>query len=102
MSMSIYLLLVNPNHWPTLDKLCTSPLSLPFPLAPRRPGSGTNTRIAVEYGSSRSSPTLPSKCKTFQTLAASKDEGGKMAHSLRSAGSAAINIALVASGGLDM
>lgn len=58
--------------------------------------------IAVEYGSSRSSPTLPSKCKTFQTLAASKDEGGKMAHSLRSAGSAAINIALVASGGLDI
>lgn len=56
----------------------------------------------MEYGSSRSSPTLPSKVKTFQTLAASKEEGGKMAHSLRSAGSAAINIALVASGGLDM
>ena len=56
----------------------------------------------MEYGSSRTSPTLPSKVKTFQTLAAAKEEGGKMAHSLRSAGSAAINIALVASGGLDM
>ncbi|WVR08650.1 hypothetical protein IAU60_005708 [Kwoniella sp. DSM 27419] len=58
--------------------------------------------IAVEYGSSRSPPALPSKVKTFQTLAAHPDQGGKMAHSLRSMGSAALNIALVASGGLDM
>ncbi|OCF34504.1 myo-inositol-1(or 4)-monophosphatase [Kwoniella heveanensis CBS 569] len=58
--------------------------------------------IAVEYGSSRSPPALPSKVKTFQTLAAHPDQGGKMVHSLRSVGSAAINIALVASGGLDM
>lgn len=59
-------------------------------------------RIGVEYGSSRSSPQLPAKVKTFQTLAAHTNEGGKMAHSLRSGGSAAINIALVATGGLDM
>ncbi|WVF68015.1 hypothetical protein IAT40_002777 [Kwoniella sp. CBS 6097] len=58
--------------------------------------------IAVEYGSSRSPPALPSKVKTFQTLAASPDQGGKMVHSLRSVGSAALNIALVASGSLDM
>jgi len=58
--------------------------------------------IGVEYGSSRSSPALPSKVNTFRTLAASREEGGKMVHSLRSAGSAAINIGLVASGGLDM
>lgn len=48
------------------------------------------------------SPALPSKIRTFQTLAADTQEGGKMAHSLRSLGSAAINIAVVASGGLDM
>lgn len=59
-------------------------------------------RIGVEYGSNRLSPGLPSKVKTFQTLAADVKEGGKMAHSLRSVGSAAINIALVACGGLDM
>ncbi|WRT70753.1 uncharacterized protein IL334_007752 [Kwoniella shivajii] len=58
--------------------------------------------IAIEYGSSRSAPALPSKVKTFQTLAASPELGGKMCHSLRSMGSAALNIATVASGGLDM
>ncbi|WWC72630.1 uncharacterized protein I206_106594 [Kwoniella pini CBS 10737] len=58
--------------------------------------------IAVEYGSARSAPQLPSKVKTFQTLAGSPDLGGKMCHSLRSMGSAALNIATVASGGLDM
>ncbi|KAI9637081.1 uncharacterized protein MKK02DRAFT_34123 [Dioszegia hungarica] len=58
--------------------------------------------IGVEYGSNRLSPGLPSKVRTFQTLAADVKEGGKMAHSLRSLGSAAINIAVVASGGLDM
>ncbi|KAL7420847.1 hypothetical protein Q5752_004800 [Cryptotrichosporon argae] len=58
--------------------------------------------IAVEFGSARSAPALPSKCKTFQTLAADTKEGGKMVHSLRSVGSAALNIALVATGGLDL
>ncbi|WWC92364.1 uncharacterized protein L201_007321 [Kwoniella dendrophila CBS 6074] len=58
--------------------------------------------IAVEYGSARSAPQLPSKVKTFQTLAGAPELGGKMCHSLRSMGSAALNIAAVASGGLDM
>ena len=59
-------------------------------------------RIGVEYGSSRSPPALPSKVRTFQTLAGHPDQGGKMCHSLRSMGSAALNIGMVASGGLDM
>nr|ODN95972.1 myo-inositol-1(or 4)-monophosphatase [Cryptococcus depauperatus CBS 7855] len=58
--------------------------------------------IAVEYGSARSPPALPRKVATFEKLAAHTDVGGKMCHSLRSVGSAALNIALVASGGLDM
>jgi myo-inositol-1(or 4)-monophosphatase len=56
----------------------------------------------VEYGSSRSAPQLPAKVKAFEKLAAHTKDGGKMVHSLRSAGTAAINIALVATGGLDM
>lgn len=64
--------------------------------------AGTDDSIGVEYGSSRTAPALPAKVNTFKTLAADKSEGGKMAHSLRSVGSAAINVALVASGGLDM
>jgi myo-inositol-1(or 4)-monophosphatase len=39
---------------------------------------------------------------TFRKLAADPSEGGLMAHSLRSVGSAALNIALVATGGLDL
>ena len=40
--------------------------------------------------------------KAFHNLGAHTDQGGKMVHSLRSMGSAALNIAMVASGGLDM
>lgn len=59
-------------------------------------------RIGVEYGMSRSPPALPRKVATFEKLTAHTDVGGKMCHSLRSMGSAALNIVLVASGGLDM
>nr|XP_031862579.1 uncharacterized protein CI109_002077 [Kwoniella shandongensis]KAA5529651.1 hypothetical protein CI109_002077 [Kwoniella shandongensis] len=58
--------------------------------------------IATEYGSERSPPALPRKIRAFEKLTAHTDVGGKMVHALRSLGSAAINIALVASGGLDM
>ncbi|KIR37076.1 myo-inositol-1(or 4)-monophosphatase [Cryptococcus deuterogattii 99/473] len=58
--------------------------------------------IGVEYGMSRSPPALPRKVATFEKLTAHTDVGGKMCHSLRSMGSAALNIVLVASGGLDM
>ena len=56
----------------------------------------------MEYGNSRSPPTLPSKFKTYQTLIAHPDQEGKMAHGLRNSGSAALNTAMVASGALDM
>ncbi|KAK4689250.1 myo-inositol-1(or 4)-monophosphatase, partial [Tremellales sp. Uapishka_1] len=75
---------------------------LPLTGKPKPLASLGQALIGVEYGSSRSSPALPSKVKTFQTLASHTDEGGKMVHSLRSLGSAALNICMVASGGLDM
>jgi myo-inositol-1(or 4)-monophosphatase len=62
----------------------------------------SDASIGVEYGSSRKGPALDGKMDTFRKLAADPSEGGLMAHSLRSVGSAAINIALVATGGLDM
>ncbi|KAK1923256.1 hypothetical protein DB88DRAFT_494384 [Papiliotrema laurentii] len=58
--------------------------------------------IAIEYGSSREAPALPAKIKTFEKLAAHTNSGGKMVHSLRSMGSAALNICAVATGGLDL
>lgn len=75
---------------------------LPITGKPKQLASLGQALIGIEYGSKRNSPTLPSKSKTFHTLAADVKEGGKMAHSLRAGGSAACNIALVATGGLDM
>ncbi|RSH81128.1 uncharacterized protein EHS24_008562 [Apiotrichum porosum] len=58
--------------------------------------------IAVEYGSSRKAPALPAKLNTFKNLTADKSDGGQMVHSLRSLGSAALNLCQVATGGVDL
>lgn len=54
--------------------------------------------VAVEWGSQRSGPTWDVKVNTFPSLAG---EHGGMAHSLRSLGSAALNMCSVAAGELD-
>ena len=61
--------------------------------------------VAIEWGSDRKAPTIVAKSDSFLRLAGDPANGiekGKMAHSLRSVGSAALNFALVAQGGLDM
>jgi len=76
------------------------PLSAPKPLP-----SLSQALIAVEWGSDRSLGTISAKSDSFSRLAGNPAEGvidGKMAHSLRSVGSAALNYALVAQGGLDL
>ena len=52
----------------------------------------------MEWGSHRSGPNWDSKVSTFSSLAG---ENGAMVHSLRSLGSAALNICSVAAGELD-
>ncbi|KDQ51105.1 hypothetical protein JAAARDRAFT_41378 [Jaapia argillacea MUCL 33604] len=86
-----------------------------LPLAPPRPlPSLSQALIAVEWGSDRSAPQITAKSDSFLRLAGdpnpsasrggdkAKVEGGKMAHSLRSMGSAALNFSMVAQGGLDL
>jgi myo-inositol-1(or 4)-monophosphatase len=63
---------------------------------------GSPRRIGAEYGSSREAPALPAKMRSFERLTAHTNTGGKMVHSLRSMGSAALNICYVATGGLDL
>lgn len=63
--------------------------------------------LAIEWGSDRKASVLKPKADSFTRLAADTVanggvEGGKMAHSLRSIGSAALNFAMVAQGGLDL
>jgi myo-inositol-1(or 4)-monophosphatase len=72
------------------------PLRDPEPL-----GSLDTALIGIEWGSDRAGNDLKVKANTFRRLAASKEEGGAMVHSLRSLGSAALNMCGVASGHLD-
>ena len=59
----------------------------------------------AEWGADRSAEIIGAKAESFRKLAGSPSEGvvgGRMAHALRSIGSAALNYSLVAQGGLDM
>ncbi|EIN14251.1 inositol monophosphatase [Punctularia strigosozonata HHB-11173 SS5] len=62
--------------------------------------------LAIEWGSDRTFPVLAPKSESFLKLAGDptpeKSGGSRMAHSLRSLGSAALNFAMVAQGGLDL
>lgn len=79
----------------------TAPQALPLAKTPR-PLDGLGTALlGVEWGSSRDGPNFELKVDVFQKLARSRETGGAMVHSLRSMGSAALNVAAVAAGELD-
>ena len=64
-----------------------------------------STLLAVEWGSDRTVGPLTKRSESFHKLAGDPEsgvEGGRMAHSLRSLGSSALNFAMVAQGGLDI
>lgn len=61
-----------------------------------------NALLAVEWGSVRDGVNFEVKANTFKKLAASKESGGAMVHSLRNVGSAALNLCHVAAGQVDM
>jgi myo-inositol-1(or 4)-monophosphatase len=74
-----------------------------LPLTPPTPFQGLSScLVAVEWGADRSGNDFAVKTKTFERLAATKEQGGGMVHGLRSLGSAALNICAVASGGIDV
>lgn len=58
--------------------------------------------VAIEWGSDRQGHNWRIKYETFAKLAAGPEEGGKMVHSLRSMGSAALNFCAVAAGNIDL
>lgn len=69
--------------------------------APALDGLGT-ALVAVEWGSSRDGTNYDIKTEAFRKLAGSEKIGGAMVHSLRSMGSAALNLCAVAAGELDL
>ncbi|KAF8167582.1 hypothetical protein B0H34DRAFT_645343 [Crassisporium funariophilum] len=85
--------------------LNTEPVKLPLSSPPKPLPSLSQALIAVEWGSDRTQTTINAKANSFSRLAGNPAQGvagGKMAHSLRSLGSAALNYAIVAQGGLDL
>ena len=76
---------------------------LPLTGKAKEPLEGLNKAlVAVEWGNERSGNNWQVKIKTFEALAGDQSTGGAMVHSLRSLGSAALNLCGVATGHLDV
>jgi myo-inositol-1(or 4)-monophosphatase len=76
---------------------------LRLPLRDPEPIQGLQTcLVGAEWGSDREGSNFELKCQVFAKLAASRAHGGAMVHNIRSIGSAALNIALVAQGSQDI
>ncbi|TEB32339.1 myo inositol monophosphatase [Coprinellus micaceus] len=88
-----------------LTRGSAAPRKLPLSSDPKPLPSLNQAVIGVEWGSDRCETTISAKATSFARLAGDPEKGvagGRMAHSLRSMGSAALNYAMVAQGGLDM
>lgn len=73
-----------------------------LPIREQEPlGDLSTTLICCEWGTDRQGENWDVKLATFTKLAAAQQIGGRMVHSIRSLGSAALNLCYVASGGLD-
>ncbi len=82
-----------------------TPRKLPFAKSPKPLASLNHAQIAVEWGNDRAVKPLTARSESFHRLAGDASQGvqgGRMAHSLRSLGSSAMNFATVAQGGLDL
>jgi myo-inositol-1(or 4)-monophosphatase len=98
-----YLTDLNSNSHNVPTSLAARPEKRRLPLMPASPLTGLNScLVAVEWGSDRAGQNMDCKLTTFANLAKSKDEGGAMVHSLRSLGSAALNLCAVAAGHIDV
>lgn len=75
---------------------------LPLAKNPQKLGGLDTALVAVEWGSSRDDANYEIKTTVFKRLCAAKSHGGAMVHSLRSLGSAALNLCAVAAGQVDM
>ncbi|KIK62250.1 hypothetical protein GYMLUDRAFT_42196 [Collybiopsis luxurians FD-317 M1] len=81
------------------------PMKLPLTKHPKPLPTLNQALIAIEWGNDRTLDPLTKRSESFHKLAGDPDNGvvgGRMAHSLRSLGSSAMNFAMVAQGGLDI
>ncbi|KAL9620007.1 MAG: hypothetical protein Q9160_005384 [Pyrenula sp. 1 TL-2023] len=91
---------------PSLGPTPPSPQRFKLPLQnPPPPLKGLDTcLVAIEWGSERSNANFLTKHRTFVSLTSPKSPpgNGAMVHSLRSLGSAALNLCAVAEGNIDV
>ncbi|PFH49827.1 hypothetical protein AMATHDRAFT_62476 [Amanita thiersii Skay4041] len=81
------------------------PQRLPLTSSAKPLPSLNGALVAVEWGSDRSEAAIATKSSSFARLAGNPEQnvvGGRMVHSLRSMGSAALNFSFVAQGALDI
>ena len=77
-------------------------IPLPLKQQPEPLNDLSTCLIGAEWGSDRTGVNFELKAKVFAKLAASKEQGGAMVHSIRCMGSAALNLAAVAAGQQDV
>ncbi|KAL4070446.1 hypothetical protein J3A83DRAFT_3205621 [Scleroderma citrinum] len=80
------------------------PMKLPL-ASPKPLPALSKALIAVEWGSARDVQAISARSNSFLRLTGDPTDGvsgGRMAHSLRSLGSAALNLAVVAQGAFDL
>ncbi|KAH9908766.1 inositol monophosphatase [Xylariomycetidae sp. FL2044] len=75
---------------------------LPLARSPAPLAGLDRSLVSIEWGNSRDGINYDIKTDVFRKLCASKETGGAMVHSLRSMGSAALNLCAVAAGQLDL
>jgi hypothetical protein len=104
--------LSHPGLWPTNETAIGPSETTSFPIQsthrcvphPSHIASFIPMILDVEWGSDRAMPVIELKCDAYLRLAADPDavERGRMAHSLRTTGSGALNFCLVAQGAVDV
>ncbi|KAI4213193.1 MAG: hypothetical protein LQ351_004139 [Letrouitia transgressa] len=75
---------------------------LPIQSPPPQLSNLSQAIVAVEWGNERSGPNWECKTATFAALAGDSSTNGAMVHSIRSLGSAALNLCAVARGDIDV
>ncbi|KAI8944932.1 inositol monophosphatase [Xylaria longipes] len=75
---------------------------LPLAKSPMPLAGLDSSLVSIEWGSQRDGVNYEVKTDVFKKLCATKESGGAMVHSLRSMGSAALNLCAVAAGQLDV
>lgn len=79
-----------------------APRRLPIAPVPRSMSSLEDCLVAMEWGNQRSGPNWELRTKMHKQLLTGKAEKGVMVHSVRSSGSAALDLCYVAAGWMDV